>query len=323
MEAIRPAVPARPHRISEAAAVRDGHPTDPAWRADARARSVHSRLPEIQPLEEGDGDKAAELCAEMTRDLLGDFAPSLLLLPANERQRVQALLAYAVALFDFARRGGLPGERLCEIDRFAGNLDRALDGERVGQAIFLRMAREHARRRWPLEALEELGDCARRRALRVQPATVVQVEAEARGVVGALGRALLENGWNAEVQSLAAALFRLQILRRLGLGMAARRCPLPAEELALDPDRALGPNELEAAVRRECARLRPRLLRAPRGLVDMPVGYRRAWVFALLAAVRFLSDLEDGDTGPLAPSPRLPTRVRLGLLLRARWTQRG
>lgn len=331
-----PSPPAAPERQSEAGPaaspprparhppiVREGHPTDPSWRGDARVPSLHSRLEIAPAVERPEEEKAAELCAVLTRDLLGDFAPALLLLPANERRRVQALLAYAVALFDFARRGAGPGDRLVQIDRFTGALLAALSGEPAQQEIFVRMAQENARRRWPPEALADLADCARQRALRRQPATAGEVEAEVAGAVGALGRALLESHWNAEVESLGAALLRLQLLRRLGMEVAAHRCPLPADEIAAPPDRAPATTDLELAVRRECERLRPRLLRAPRGLVDLPDGYRRAGLFASLAAVHFLSDLEDGEASPLAEPPRLPTAKRVALLLRARWGQPG
>ena len=66
------------------------------------------------------------------------------------------------------------------------------------------------------------------------------------------------------------------------------------------------------AVERECARLRPRLLRAPRGLVELPAAYRRAGMFALLAALRLLSEIEGAGHGLL-------TATRIGLLARARW----
>lgn len=323
---VLPTSPGAPRAAHRFPAVREGHPTDPAWRADIHVPSVHGRQ-EVPPATEGrDEEKAADLCATLTRDLLGDFAPALLLLPANERRRVQAILAYTAALFDFARRGAGAGDRLVQIDRFTGTLLAAFaaaGGEPAGQEIVLRMAQENARRRWPPEALADLADCARRRALRRQPATAEEVEAEVAEAVGALGRALLENHWNAEVESLGAALLRLQLLRRLGTEIAAHRCPLPAEEIAPHPERPPATAQLELAVRRECSRLRPRLLRAPRGLVELPDGYRRAGLFASLAAVHFLSDLEDGEASPLAEPPRLPTAKRVALLLRARWGQPG
>src|SRR5260370_39639002 len=85
-----------------------------AWRADSLSRSRHSRLDaEVsRPTEDFDEEKAAGLCADIARAVLGDFAPALLLLPATERRRAQALVAYAHTLFDFARQHGVEGERL-------------------------------------------------------------------------------------------------------------------------------------------------------------------------------------------------------------------
>jgi phytoene/squalene synthetase len=96
--------------------------------------------------------------------------------------------------------------------------------------------------------------------------------------------------------------------------MAQGRCPLPLDEAG-----GGGDADLIEGVRRECARLRPWLLRAPRGLLELPDSYRRAGVFALLAALRLLSDIEEAGPLLLRNPPRLGTAARLGLLLRARW----
>src|SRR3954468_16096264 len=92
------------------------------------------------PVENLDEEKAEELCAGIVRNLLGDFAPALLLLPGTERRRAQALLAHAFALFDFARQGGLEGEKLAQINRWEYTLEAALAGEPASQPIVLRMA---------------------------------------------------------------------------------------------------------------------------------------------------------------------------------------
>ena len=94
----------------------------------------------MEPAEDFDEEKAGLLCAQRTRELLGDFAPGLLLLPAGERQRVQALSAYARTLFGFARQSGIEGERLAEINRFEYTLESALSGIPVGQPVVLRLA---------------------------------------------------------------------------------------------------------------------------------------------------------------------------------------
>ncbi|HYO12821.1 MAG TPA: squalene/phytoene synthase family protein [Thermoanaerobaculia bacterium] len=291
------------------------------WRADSLAHSHHSRLDaEIsRPKEDFDEERAALLCAGIVREVLGDFAPALLLLPTTERRRAQALLAYAHTLFDFARQTGTEGERLAQINRWEFTLEAAFSGQPVGQPIFVRMARENERRRWPVDALDELAAAARRRATRPRPATLADAEADARSLSRALGTALLEKGLTAEINDLASALVRLWGLQHIGEEVRRHRCPLPESELPEDGDGGLDPGRLLAAVRTECARLRPRLLRSPRGLVDLPHGYRRAAVFALLAGLRLLSDIEDSDAGLLQTPPRLGVGSRIGFLLRARW----
>ena len=287
-------------------------------------RLRQSRLAgELSPLaEDFDEEKAEELCAGIARNLLGDFAPALLLLPGTERRRAQALLAYTYGLFDFARQGGLEGEKLAQINRWEFTLEAAFAGERTGQPVFLRMARENERRRWPVDALDDLAACARRRALRRRPATVVDADLEALSLGRAVAAALLEKSLNAEVDGLASALVRLGALQRLGEETTGRRCPLPASEVEEGEDGHLDPTHLLAVARRECPRIRSRLLRAPRGLVGLPHGYRRAAVFSLLAALRLLTEIEDPETDLLKAPPRLPLGSRIGFLLRARWVGR-
>ena len=301
---------------------REERPDSEEWRTDSLARSRHSRLAaEISPpADDFDEEKAAALCADITRNLLGDFAPALLLLPRTERRRAQTILAYASTLFDFARQRGVEGERLAQINRWEFTLEAALAGQPVGQPIFLRMAQENARRRWPVDALDELAAGARRRATRRQPATVA--EADALSLGRAVAGALLEKGLNAEIDGLASALVRLGSLQRLGDEVDRGRCPLPASEVAEGEDGRFAPLPLLEAARRECQRLRSRLLRAPRGLADLPASYRRAAVFCLLAALRLLTEIEDAGTDLLRAPPHLGLGTRLGFLLRARWAGR-
>jgi phytoene/squalene synthetase len=306
------------------AALRDRRPEDADWRADSLARSPHSRLDaEIsRPAADFDEERAAAVCAEITRNLLGDFAPALLLLPAAERRRVQALLAYASTLFDFARQRGVEGERLAQINRWEFTLETALSGQPVGQPIFLRMARENRRHPWPEDALDDLAGSARRRATRARPATVVEAEVEALSLGRSVAAALLEERLNAEIDGLASALVRLGSLQRLGEEIDRGRCPLPASEVKEGDDGRFDAPEILEAARQECRRLRSRLLKAPRGLANLPRGYRRAAVFSLLAALRLLAHLEDPARDLLKVPPRLGVASRIGLLLRARWVGR-
>ncbi|HEY0513181.1 MAG TPA: squalene/phytoene synthase family protein, partial [Thermoanaerobaculia bacterium] len=307
--------------MSSPPAPQDRRPDGDEGRCEASSHGAPVRLAgEIRPPgEDFDAEKAEELCAGIARNLLGDFSPALLLLPGTERRRAQALLAHAHALFDFARQVGFEGEKLAQINRWEFTLEAALSGERIGQPIVLRMARENERRRWPEDALEELAACARRRAIRRQPATVADADVEALMLGRAIAAALLEKSLNAEVDGLASALVRLGSLQRLGEEMAGKRCPLPASAVAAGDDGRFDSGQLLAAARRECPRIRSRLLRAPRGLASLPHGYRRAAVFSLLAGLRLLSEIEDPDVDLLKAPPGLGLRSRIGFLLRARW----
>ena len=303
----------------------DPEKPDESWRADALARSQHSRLDrEVRPPgEDFDEERSLALCAEIARNLLGDFAPALLLLPVPDRERVQALLAYAFTLFDFARQRGVEGERLAQINRWEFTLETVLSGQPVGQPVFVCMAREHRRRAWTLEALDEIAACARRRATRPRPATPADADADAERLARAAATALLGNPPPGEVNAFAGALVRLRSLQSLGSEIQGRRNPLAVSELpddwSADGEPRTDPHRLVEAARRECARLRPRLLRAPRGLIDLPAGYRRGAVFCLLAALHLLTGIEEGDESLLETPPQLGVLARLGMLARARF----
>jgi hypothetical protein len=326
MEPVEPSpepAPAAPPPLPSAISpdVREQPPGGGSWRADALARSGHSRLgEEIRPPQEDlDEDRAREVCAAICRNLLGDFTPALLLLSAAERRRAQAFLAYTFTLFDFARQRGVEGERLAQINRWEFTLEAALGGQAVGQPVFVGMAREQQRRPWPAEALDAVAACARRRATRLRPTTPEEADAEAERLARAVGHGLVGTPPPAEVSAFAGALVRLRTLQILGTEMRGRRCPLAVSEL---PEGDEEPARLVAAAKRECRRLRPRLLRAPRGLVDLPPGYRRGAIFCLLAGLHLLTaieDCEDGDAALLETPPQLGLFARLGFLARARW----
>lgn len=276
-------------------------------------------LPTRAPAEE---ERLAAHCAAVAREMLGDFSPALLLLPGTERRRVRTLLAWAASLLADAMRTDPVEERVGLIDSWEADLTRALGGDAEAPPLCVRMARESARRRWPAGALEELIACARRRARCARPADAAAAEQEAQGLARAVGGALLEGRLNAEVCGFAGALVRLRAMQDLGGALARGRCPLPMDEVEA-ADGSGAPGELEDAVRRECARLRPWLLRAPRGLVELPAPYRRAGVFALLAALRLVSEIEEAGRRLAQAAPRLSTATRLTLLARARWSRLG
>ncbi len=147
--------------------LRDRRPEGGAWRADALAGSPHTRLANeiATPLDDFDPEHAREFCARLCRDLLGDYAPALLLLTPGERLRLQALAAYARTLFDFAAQRGLAGERLAQINRWEFALESALAGQPIGQPVFVAMAAGELQDPWPRAALDDLAAAARRRAV--------------------------------------------------------------------------------------------------------------------------------------------------------------
>jgi hypothetical protein len=148
--------------------IRERHPEGTGWRADALAASRHRRLSDEipQPQDDFDPAHAEALCAEICRQLLGDYAPGVALLPIVERRRVQALAAYTRTLFDFARQRGLEGERLAQINRWEFTLETALTDRLVGQPVFVAMRRCEADRPWPREALDAVAAAARRAVTR-------------------------------------------------------------------------------------------------------------------------------------------------------------
>ncbi|HEX5759604.1 MAG TPA: squalene/phytoene synthase family protein, partial [Thermoanaerobaculia bacterium] len=221
-------------------------------RADALARSRHARLDTTAaPLADDDPDRAAALCAAVCRAALADFAPALLLLPPAERSRLQALVAYARTLFDFAADPGVEGERLAQINRWQFALESALGGEPAGQPVAVAMAREHARRPWPQEALDGVAAAARQRVAQPRAATAAEADRRAERFAAAVGEALLGETLAAEAAAFGGALLRLHALHHLGEAVAGNRWPLPADELpAADREpSSLPPGEVLAAAR--------------------------------------------------------------------------
>lgn len=303
--------------------IRERHPGSPAWRADALAPSVHSRLDALEaPGGDLDPDQAGAICARICRDLLQDFAPALLLLPVGERRRVQALTAYVYTLFDFALEHGIEGVRLSQINRWEYALDQALAGDgAIDQPVFLRMREEDRQRPWSREALEELGQAARHAVVAATVRVQDQEGVHARPIAGGVVRALLGPDTSPTTMELAAALLRVGLLQRLG------RTPWIPEPMAERGPRN-GEGDAEPASHRRAPshrateEARRRLLATAPGLADLPVSYRRAGAYLFLAALRLITAMEgDGTTGPERP-PRLGLLTRIRLLLTARRTAR-
>jgi hypothetical protein len=300
--------------------VRDEHPTSEEWRADALAASRHTRLlDELRlPQAEEDPEAAARLCGEVCRNALRDLAPALILLPAEERRRAQALAAYTLTLFDFARQSGLEGERLAQINRWQFRLDEALDGEPAEQPIFLCLQLEEERRPWNREALDGLADAARQRVSTRRPATAEARAVEVERLAGAACTALLGDH-GAAAEPLAAGLLRLFSLLDLGEGLRRHDARLPRDELPDDwlRDADRGGSTLAVAVRHECGRIRPLLDLARRG--DLPRAWLRAARFLALAGRQLLNRVAKAGSAVAERPLRLGLGGRLALLLRARW----
>ena len=295
----------------------------PSRRAEDYVTSRHSRLADElnRPLESDDPDRATALCADVTRQLLLDFAPGLTLLPLTERHRAQALATYAFTLFDFARQSGLEGERLSQINRWEFSLEAALTGDPPGQPVFVQIARLEQQTPWSREGFDRLTSAARRRATVRRPATAVVAERDSFELGGALTEVMLGEPASPDLEAMTAALTRIHSLRMLSEDLRRHQARLPLDELPEDWEVAADdePTRLEKAVHLECTRIRPLLLRSARVIPELPPAYLRCGKYLLLAGVRLLNLLEETGAGLQRDSPQLGAASRLALLMRARW----
>jgi phytoene/squalene synthetase len=285
--------------------------------------SSHSRLIDElrRPVESEDRQKATAVCAEVTRRALLDLAPALTLLPEIERRRAQALTTFAYTLFDFARQGGLEGERLSQINRWEFSLEAALTGDPPGQPVFVQIADLEQQVPWSRNGFDRLMSAARRRATVRRPASVEAAERDSHELGGALAELLVGEPPTTALETMAAALARILSLRMLGEDLRRHQSSLPLTDLpeawqtTIEDDADL----MSRAVRAECTRIRPLLLSSARAVPDLPPEYRRSGKYLLLAGIRLLNLLEEtgGDLQRL--SPQLGAASRLSLLLRARW----
>jgi hypothetical protein len=299
--------------------VRGQHPTDASWRADAYARSRHSDLrDEISPpAQDHDAERSAALCAEVCRNALGSLAAGLPLLPPPTRRRAQAAAACAVALFDFARQGGLEGEKLTQINRWEFELEGALAGAPTGQPVFVQISRLHRDQRWPTDLFDGLVAAARRRVARARPRDERQRSAEC----SELGRLALlavgEEEPTPEALALAALLVRARRLLALGEDLRRDRAGLPMTQLPSTGRQGGRPEAiLRDVVGEEQTELERRLRDARRDLACLPPGLRPAALFALAALRRLVVRL---DPDRLTPAPELGLGERLWLLLVSRF----
>lgn len=325
-------------------------PGEESWRADALGRSRHSRVEEPSPAVAATPAGSEALCAALCRDALRDIAPGLIFLAPEERRRLQALIAYALTLFDFARQRGVEGERLALINRWEFTLEAALseaqaaavagaDGQTPPaepglevaansartQPIFLAMAREHARRPWPDEALDGLSQLARRRIGLPTPRT----REEGRELDGRLAAALyLGILGEPPAQPLSrwlGSFFALRRLQDFGEEMRQKRSPLSARQMprAAVPGEEPAAADLLRAAHAGAEALRREQREVGAALDALPPRWRRVARYATLTASALLDAISDAGpelldrSGERAPSIGLGRRLLL--LARARW----
>ena len=312
--------------LSEAVNLHSGegeNPPETSRKAEDYVSSSHSRLIDElrRPVESDDRQKAEAVCAEVTRRALLDLAPALTLLPQIERRRAQALTAFAFTLFDFARQGGLEGERLSQINRWEFSLEAALTGDPPGQPVFVQIADLEQWAPWSRDGFDRLMSAARRRATVRRPASAEEADRDSHELGGALVELLVGEPPTAALETMAAALARILSLRMLGEDLRRHQSRLPLTDLpeawesTIQDDADL----MTRAVHSECTRIRPLLLRSARAVPDLPPEYRRCGKYLLLAGVRLLNLLEETGDGLQLVSPQLGAASRLSLLLRARW----
>ena len=303
----------------------DTHPQGSDWRADALAGSRHSRLADhlVQPIESHDVEQAAVICAQVGRTVLGDLAPALILLHPEWRQRVQALTAYGLTLFDFAKQTGLEGESLSQINRWEFELEAALSGKPSGQPVFVLLATEHSD---PTLAGGSARSPRQRRPPSDHQPTAVDGRPPSTGKLcelgGAIVASLVEDG------------------RYSGARLICRRAPpnprppgpnahslrrhqatLPVDELAdsWDPGSKADGRQLDLVIGGECERIRALLADASKAVSEAPPPMRSAAAYLLLAGRRLLAEIEERGAGIVDRPPQLGFLSRVGLLLRARW----
>lgn len=297
---------ARPRRLVSLLGDEGRPPADAEARRDSPpGSSEHSSFHGIEP-PVGDHDlaRATRICAEITRDLLRDFAPALLLLPAAERRRVQALTAYTRTLFDFARDTSLEGERLAQINRWQFALEQALGGDPPGQPVFVLLAEEERNRSWHREGFDELASMARQRVSLGLPRNPEEAARSFRRLAAAIAQALTGAPLANETATRCAAILRAHSL----LGWQER---LWSDRPDLDiPAAEAGGERFRESVRRESAALRVELaagLEPDRALA--PFGPAARFLHA--TAVQIVARAERAAAADSPPRIPLTTRVRL------------
>ena len=297
----QPSLDGTDQSILSSGEISDTHPKDDQWRGDGLAGSPHTRLvDQIRvPLDDHDPERAAEICAAICRQALLDFAPAIVLVPPDDRPRVQALTAYVLTLFDFAKQPGLEGERLSGLNRWQFELEESLDGKPRGQPVFVALALANQESPWEREGFDRL----HRLATHIAVVETTSQEHLCEELAAAWLKLLLGRQPSDSIVTQAGALVRTH--RLVGsVGNDSRQAPPK-------------PDKHEDERSRLIAALSKRF--EPNGL---PKEYRPAAAYLRLAALRLLgkSNLLQG----MRPRkrPQLGLVERLTILGRARWLGR-
>lgn len=301
--------------------VRGSRPDDETWRADALEGSRHSRWAEElrRPLENRDLDSARAVCAQICRLALQDYAPALLLLPDNERQRAQALTAYSLVLFDFVRQTGLEGERLAAINRWEFELESALDGHPAGQPVFVLLHHLEQKQPWVREGFDQLHTYARRRCALPRPTNPQTAGRNAGRLAETLLWLALGEIPDTSIVQIAESLVRMHGLLALGDDLRRHRPQIPLTDLpdSFDPADPSQTGILATAIESECLQVRLRLGEYPEWR-QLPERMRPAARYCWLASRKLLARTEQLGPRLVETPPHLGLLDRLTMLLRSR-----
>jgi len=297
-----------------------GGPPSREERSGGLEGSHHSRLiDELRaPLESHDEERAAEICGEICRTVLRDFAPALILLTPDDRRRAQALATYVVTLFDFARQTGVEGERLAAINRWEFTLESALDGAPPGQPAFVLMSATEKQKPWSRGALDEIARAARGRAINMRPKSVEQHRTGTEQLAGSLIEALTGQPSTPATRRHFGALVRLFALLELDDSLRRGTPAIPSDEL---PDHwhesTNGDGKLAAALEALLDRISQELSDPRVGIAEVPPSFRRAALYCGLAA-RGLLEKGRSKTSARWTARPLGAAQRIALIARAR-----
>jgi len=241
--------------------------------------------------------------AESAAEALGPLAAALRLAPERERRRFELLLAWTAALLATAAEADTPESRADRLNRAAFRLARSLAGEADDSAFLALLVAESRRRAFGRRSLDALFAAARAGVAAPRPATAGELETRAQEVASAFLEALFGTPPTAAAADAGAGLLRLASLARLAAHHAQDRSPLPADELT-EPLRYRSDDEIAAAVTAECERLHPLLLRGARAVAEVPLSFRRPFVFLLPLSLEAAARIEERplDVARRAPS---------------------